>query len=181
MFKYSAKGSFSMGGIFDEKFCAATGSCTILADSMESEECCVMVHGMEDGKVAIGGKLFTKLIDWWNLPIIIKQKMPNLKKMYLLSCFNGVRHSVIINDVKVIIPKQTKVNRPISISMSQDVKIGKKYYAFASGSKMALVAASAETLIMGTVVYGRVYGFKMAAKEMINVTKKIWKKYILAD
>lgn len=91
MFTYKAKSVFTMGGLFDSEFSPAAGTCSIFADSLESEECAVMVHGMEDGKVAIGGQLFPKLIDWYQLPIYLKKRMSNLKKVYLLSCFNGVQ------------------------------------------------------------------------------------------
>lgn len=115
MFTYKAKSVFTMGGLFDSEFSPAAGTCSILADSLE----------MEDGKVAIGGQLFPKLIDWYQLPIYLKKRMPNLKKVYLLSCFNGVRRSMLINDVKLIIPKQTRVNRPIR---SMACKFRDKYF-----------------------------------------------------
>ena len=178
MFTYKAKSVFTMGGLFDSEFSPAAGTCSIFADSLESEECAVMVHGMEDGKVAIGGQLFPKLIDWYQLPIYLKKRMPNLKKVYLLSCFNGVRRSMLINDVKLIIPKQTRVNRPIS--MSRACKFRDKYFVCASGSKVTLALATIGTFCMGIFVYSKMYGVKLATKAISKLCKDTWTKYILA-
>lgn len=178
MFSYSAKNEFTLGGIFDAEYCQAAGTCSIIADSLESEECAVLIHGIENGQVAIGGAMFTKLIDWWNLPIIIQKRMPNIKKIYLVSCFNGLRRSMNINGIKLIVPKKLRVNRPISTTWA--AKIHGKRVVIATGSKLFLVMTSVTAFFLGIAAYYKLIGVKQAAKEMFKVSKKIWTDYILA-
>ena len=51
MFTYKAKSVFTMGGLFDSEFSPAAGTCSILADSLESEECAVMVPAWKMAKL----------------------------------------------------------------------------------------------------------------------------------
>ena len=179
MFEYKSKAIFTLCGIFDSEFSAAAGTCTIMADSLEAEECAVVIHGMNDGSVVVGGKMFPELIDWKEIPSRVKERIPKIKKIYLVSCFDGMRNSECIDGIELIIPNQLHVKRPIGISRVKKKKNG--YAISATASKFFLATSSITGFFFGISAYKDTLGIKGAAKEMFKVFKMVWKDYILAD